>query len=129
HFEARNVGQVADQRLDLLPSNPLNPSWKALRRQTPSGVGLGEAIDGLRYALGRNGSDRQPEGAGVVLPLTPHHELKVGNAPTVDVAAHAQKTNVGHVVLPARVEAAAALDVELARCLVESRPLHAQVPA
>ena len=86
-------------------------------------VALGEALDHLGHALRRHGADGQAVRAAVVRPLAADDQLEVRHAAPADVAADAEEADVGDVVLAARVEAAAGLDVQVlrVRVLVDAR--------
>ena len=124
---ARSVGhhlQLLDHargssscRCGSMKSANVSPSRRSLREA------LGQALDDLGHALRRHGADGQAVGAAVVRPLPADDELEVRHAAAADVAAHAEEAEVGDVVLAARVEAAARLDVQVlgVRVAVDAR--------
>ena len=105
--------QLLDQRADGLLADAVGEIREGFVVQAFLGVAIGEALDDLGHALRRHGADGQAVGAGVVGPLAPDDQLEVRHAPPADVAADAQEAEVGDVVLAARVEAAAGLDVQV----------------
>ncbi len=102
--------EVLEHTFDFAFAGALDKSLEAFVPLAFLHEALGETGDDRGYILGRHSRHRQTEGAGVLQPLTPQHNLEVGYGDAADLAADAVEADVGGVVLSARVEASADLD-------------------
>ena len=89
-------------------------------------VEVRDAIQGVGNPLRGNGHDRQSIRTRIFFPLSTEDDLKVRHLVAIDDAGHAVKPNVGHVVLPATIEAAADLDVQVLDGLIHLKALLGQ---
>ena len=111
--------QLGDERPELLLAEPRDVVLEGLAVLALRDEAGGDAVDHLGDPLGRHRADRQAVRAGVLAPAPAEHHLEVRHGDAVDLAAVAEEADVGHVVLAARVEAAADLDPQAADRLVE----------
>src|SRR3989338_882105 len=121
--------EVVQHGFDLFFADPSDEVLKALTFQPFPYIPIGNPHHDLRYPPGRDGADRQPVSPGVVLPLTAEHHLEVRHGITVDIPADAVKSDIGNVVLAARIEAAAHLNPQIFYRRVELKALLAQAGA
>src|SRR5690242_11997623 len=78
-----------------------------------------EPLHHLGNALGRNGHNRHAVGTGVMGPLAAEHHLEMWHRIPGDLPAYPIEPNVRHVMLPAAIEAAADLDMQVLDGFVE----------
>src|SRR5207302_2883015 len=109
-----NLGEIVDHLAAFGFPDARDEAVKRLTRLTLFEIPLRDSIHGLGNALRRHGADRQAVRAGVLGPLPAEHDLKMRDRVPVLVPADPVEAEVGDVMLPARIEAAADLDVESA---------------
>src|SRR5207249_3494043 len=80
-------------------------------------------VDDFRNVLRRHGADRKTIRPGVVFPFAANDDLEMRNLAIADRPARAIEAKVRDVVLAARVEASANLDVQVFDRLIKSEEL------
>src|SRR5262249_47781729 len=73
-----------------------------------------------------NGSNRQSVGSSVLLPLPAQNDLEMRNLAISDRPARSVKTEISNMVLPARIEAAADLNVQLLHSFIQDKEFLCQ---
>jgi len=111
--------QLGDRLRQLLLADAPAEVLEALARLPVRHVARRDPVHDLRDPLRRDRSDREAERPGVVLPLPAEHDLEVRHGVAADLAAVAEESDVGDMVLAAGVEAPADLDAQAADRLVE----------
>src|SRR5690625_6195967 len=109
--DRRRVHEGADQLAKLSLSDARHPALKRLASCLLGGISFGDGVKHVRDCLGRHASDPGTVAAGVLLPLPAEHHRKEGYPGVAHLSSGAVYATRRHVVLAARVEAAADLDL------------------
>ena len=120
-------GQVRQHLLQGPLADPFDEHLERLIVLTLGDKPLRDSSDRLGDSLRGDGADRQTVGPGVVHPLASQHHLEMRHGVPVDRPTDAVQTDVGDVMLPARVEATARLDPQTLDRLIELSGVTGQI--
>ncbi len=107
-----NRGQIFQQGAHFSFPHPLDKGLKGLFSLPLLHVVIGNPIDHLGDIFRWNSHRRQAVGAGIARPLAAEHDLEMWHGMQARLAAHAVEAEVGHMVLPTGVKAAADFDFQ-----------------